>query len=279
MKTFRSLRLLAFLLALTILTAFAAVSLAENPTPTGEGTVIVSDKPIEEVVGQEGKAEPFVPDGTDKTVFYDDGRITVADTSAYPYSAIAYMVCWGDCECDWTGTGFMVGSDQLLTAAHCLICPTHGKWAKRIDFYFGFRNSRNYKLKYSGSWSALVGNGFDNHEYSVHGDYGCVKLRERIGDQVGWFGTWRDLSDTQLASQYVYVAGYKDGELKYDSGTVSPSTWEHMAYKIDTLPGTSGCPIFTSDYFAIGINIAENSQTNLGYRLSQTVMDGFNQLD
>ena len=99
---------------------------------------------------------------------------------------------------------------------------------------------------------------------------GHVAPVEMIG-KVGWFGTRWGLSDDALDLKFYYLAGYRDGTLKYDAGYVDVLSSQHIKYKMDTQPGYSGGPIYSSDYYAIGINIAENSSYNIGYRLTTTV--------
>lgn len=279
-----------FIALAIIFSLLVTVSFAQEEEE-GKGTVVVRKIDSEEIIQELTKAEtvPFIPDNLDvqelagtesgpvapddyeKTIFGSDDRITVKNTSSFPYSAIAYMEVKGECGCSWTCTGFMVNKDRLLTAAHCLVCTDHSKWADRITFYFGYKNKNNYAYKYTGGWNAWVGDIFSDKEYSSDWDYGCMKLDKNVGDSVGWFGSWWGLSDSQLSSTYAYIAGYRDGLLKYDSGWIEPKDSRHITYRIDTVPGNSGGPIYTSDYYAIGINIANNGIYNIGFRLTNTV--------
>ena len=102
-----------------------------------------------------------------------------------------------------------------------------------------------------------------------------IKLAEQPfnpnSDKVGWLGSYWGMSDSQIANQFLYVAGYRDGVLKYDYGFADAKSSQHIKYRMDTQPGNSGGPVFTRDYYAIGINIAENDSYNTGYRLTTTV--------
>ena len=46
----------------------------------------------------------------------------------------------------------------------------------------------------------------------------------------------------------------------------------------DITGGNSGSPVFTADYHAFAINIAENDKVNTGYRLTDYVIDELNKL-
>ena len=215
--------------------------------------------------------EPFIPENLDRSIIGRDDRVTVNNPSSYPYSAIAYLEVTGKCGCSWTCSGFMVNKDRLLTAAHCLLCTDHSSWAKYIDFYFGYKNSRNYLYRYDGKWTAWAGNIFNNRKYTTDDDYGCVKFYKNVGDTTGWFGAHWDMPKSTMESKYLYVAGYRDSVLRYDSGWIDSVVGNEMYYKMDTVPGNSGGPIFTSDYLAVGINIASGGSANIGYLLTDTV--------
>ena len=271
-------RCFSLFLAVILLLCTVPLSLAEEED--GEGTVTVIDHTDDDLPAEMElvETEPFIPFDQDKTVFYPDGRTTVKSPSKYPYSAIAYLDVRGECGCSWTGSGFMVNSDRLLTAAHCLVCTKHSKWAKKITFYFGYKSSRNYLYKYTGRWYAYAGNLFRDKEYTTDWDYGCIKLDKKVGNKVGWFGTRWGLSDDALDLKFYYLAGYRDGTLKYDAGYVDVLSSQHIKYKMDTQPGYSGGPVYSSDYYAVGINIAENSSYNIGYRLTKYVKNDLDDL-
>ncbi len=257
------------LLIFAMLTEPAAVSAEEN----NEGTVIVVDDwgAEQSAVSDTYDVDPFIPMTMDKAVFDYDDRITVYEPSVYPFSAIALLEVTAECGDTWTASGFMVGPDRLLTGAHCLVCPKHSSWARYINFYFGFKGYGNYRYCYSGRWTAWAGNLFSDRQYTTLNDYGCVKFYENVGDIVGWFGSHWDMSDSSVESERLYVAGYRDGILRYDSGWVRAQDKDHLAYTIDAVAGNSGGPIYTSDYYAVGIHISENSTSNGGYRLTSTV--------
>ena len=209
----------------------------------------------------------------DKVILGADNRITVSNPSEYPYSAIAYMEMNYKCGCQGSGTGFLVGEeDTLFTAAHCVVCSDHGEWADGITFYFGFKNHRNYLYKYNSNWYAYAGTTFPDKQYSIYGDYAVIKLYENVSDYTGSFGAWWNMDDSSLASQMIYAAGYRDGYIRYDQGYVN-GRGDHIQHWMDTVAGNSGCPLFTTDYYAVGIHIGGNDQYNNACRLNNDVWE------
>lgn len=296
MKKMKLWKAAAFMLACMLLACPLSCGFAEGAG--GQGTVIVLDSPDElpEETLAELEEAPYIPvkltaadltpyfpvyedDGVDREVFdMGDARVTVENTDEYPYSAIAMMDVHCTCGCDSSGTAFLVGPDRLLTAAHCLVCTDHSAWADAITFYFGYKSDWDYLYKYDGRWTAYAGNLFKKGEYDIDYDYGCLKLEERVGDVVGWFGYRYGEPDRTFKNQYLYIAGYRDGILKYDGGYASPLGRQHIKYWMDMQPGNSGGPVYTPDYHALAINIAENNEYNIGYRLQDYVIEELDKL-
>ena len=292
-------KVIIFLLTCALLVLSLSFGLAESKG--GEGSVVVLDPPAEEPATDSAMLdmEPYIPANVAEASFYSEppasygddevfidaevfdtgeARVIVEDTDQYPYSAIAYLEVHYTCGCDTSSTGFMVGPDRLLTAAHCLICTDHSAWADEISFYFGYKDENHYMYKYDGRWTAYVGNLFKNKKYTTDYDYGCMKLAEPVGNVVGWFGYQYGVPDRTLKSTYLYIAGYRYGVLTRDGGYAVPRGKQFIEYTMDMEPGNSGSPVFTADYHAFAINIAENDKVNTGYRLTDYVIDELNKL-
>lgn len=263
-------KLFVLLLSCVILFSCAFAENEEENIEPGEGT-------IEFLVQTEDSAESyteiegFAPDNVERTILGRDNRITISNTNQYPFSAIAYMEIWMKCGCQIAGTGFMVDRDKLLTAAHCLICQTHNKWAYGITFHFGHRKGKKDFYTYNNTWNAYCGTNFANG-YVSDNDWAVVKLYKNVGDRTGWFGT-RSLSDQQVENGYYYISGYKDRILKMDVGKLHIKDSNEMWMDMDALPGNSGSPIYDSNNYAVGIWTTYYSNANSAVRLTSSILD------
>ena len=218
--------------------------------------------------------EGFIPDGMEKVIIGKDNRTTVKNTKKYPFSAIANMIVTGECGETWTGTGFMVGRNCLLTAAPCMICPEHGKWAKKVTLYFGYQNKKNYLYKYTGGWKARAGTSFPNRRYdfnAMQDDWCYLILDKKVGDKTGRFGL--NCASKQISKRKSKAAGYRSNILKYGNGKAKMYNKKLITYNNDTLPGNSGGPIYTSKNYVEAIIIAENkfTLTNWGRRITSDI--------
>ena len=123
-----------------------------------------------------------------------------------PHKATAYMDIKFECGCWGAGTGAMVGRHGLITCAHNLCCPTHGKWYKSITFVFGAKSANSGQKKVSSGFSAWVYDTFQNG-YNSEDDIGYVVFNKPIGDSTGWFAT-HAASDTDVEFTFTNVYYY-----------------------------------------------------------------------
>jgi V8-like Glu-specific endopeptidase len=265
-------KLLSLLLAALLL--MPVLSFAETREQGGEGEVLFIDElPADADISSEipDTNEPFIPEGLDRTIIGADNRVTVTNPASYPFSAIGYMHVTAECGCRWSGTGFMVTKNTMMTAAHCLICTKHNQWADKITVYFGYKNSGNYLYCYNSAWTAYVGTRFPDGYTDVN-DWGYVTFKNsNVGDRTGWLGM-DFLTDDELNKlEFYYIAGYRDEKLKYDLGMISPYDATRMMILGDTQPGNSGGPIFDSNNYAVGIIVSETVDENFGTRLTNSI--------
>ena len=266
-------RIIALLLALLMLAGWA---LAEEEE-AGRGVIVFPEEELaasdgtEKLPPESAPSAPSAPMEPNRTILGSDDRIRVGDTWQYPYSAIAYIVGKYGCGCRWYSSGFMVTRDTLMTAAHCLVCQEHNQWATNMTFYFGYISDNSYFYKYDTDWTAYVGTMFPDGYTSVN-DWGFVHFKYDVGDSTGWFGM-RFLNDSDLESGWYTVAGYRDGQLKYDTGPVFVIDADRMWIDADIMPGNSGCPVFDSENYAVGLFTTYYDNANSGFRLNSKIRD------
>ncbi len=197
-----------------------------------------------------------------------DERETISQTAVYPYSAIGYMSCHADCGCHWTGSCFMVGAKCAVTAAHCMVCTTHGNTLDRLEIFFGFQPSGKSLCHYTKGTVYWYGTDFmqqdGSYQYTWENslwDYAYIRLEEDVGSRTGWFGISSQVASgvSNKSEQSYWVTGYRDGIMKSARAQLELYDPLMFRYDADTEPGNSGCPVYSSDYYAVGINVSTAS--------------------
>jgi glutamyl endopeptidase len=165
-----------------------------------------------------------------------DGRLRIYATSTYPYSAIAQIVSSiGIC------TGWLIGSDTLVTAGHCVYLSS---WATNVRVYPG-RNGNVLPFGSCGArrlYSVAAWVSQKNPAY----DYGAIKLNCTIGNTTGWFG-YR-YQEGSMTGQASYIAGYPAdkavGTMWRHNDIVRATYPRRLFYANDTYGGQSGAPVW-----------------------------------
>lgn len=220
--------------------------------------------------GELPESAPFIPDSLDKAVFGSDDRTTISKPGVYPYSAVAYIEVHGKCGCDWTCSGFMISKNAMATAAHCLVCEDHDQWVDYMTMYFGYKNAKNYTYRYTDPTTYWHDPSYQSNTYLVNEDYAYLKLQKNVGDKVGWFGVRH--STPPAYAETFSISGYRHGVLKSSYGSITQEGTKLFKYTIDTEPGYSGCPVYDSEYYAVGINICHDSSANYARRFTSDVV-------
>ena len=269
-------KLIALFLALMTLTGTEFLpALAEEAAVDPEGNVefvyvdVTEEEEHPEFDEPVPDVEPYIPEELDRTIFGKDNRARVINPSNYPYCCMAKIVVTAKCGHSWYGTGFMVGKNKMLTAAHCMYCYKCSSPAKTATFYFGY-NAKNgkYYYKTSSSVTFYVGTKFTGRDYTVVNDYAVIKFKSNVGTKTGWLGIrWNYAANKKSFN----LAGYHAGILKKQKGKVYVLNNTHLKYTLDTQGGSSGGPLYDDDKYSVAINIAENSSYNMAHRLTTAV--------
>ena len=260
------------LLLTPVLSAVAEEEMGKNNVEV----ILITDEELDALSSSDAAfvSEPYVPETIEKTIIGADNRVTISNPWEYPYSAIAYLVFSMECGCDGTASGFMVSANTMMTAAHCMVCAEHNKPVNSLTAYFGYRSNKNYGYKFTGGYTVWHNEGFYNgtHSSNHNWDYAYLRLNERVGDRTGWFGL-SSPSDSQLDMTVVEVAGYRNGVLKTDWDYAHVYNDYQFTYENDTEPGNSGCPVFDSDYYVLGINVAGGTRDNTARRITSDLIN------
>lgn len=199
-----------------------------------------------------------------------NGSRLEVDARAYPWSPIGRLNAGGRGHC----TGFMIGEDKLLTAAHCLYDTVTGRWRGPGELHFiGAYQREDYSL-HSPVESYEVSDEFSPKQAAAPenaaSDWAIVKLREPLGRRTGWYGLRRldeRLSQRIGAGEAVMLqAGYQRRRSHVITATFGCQLLGRFAKKagiVHTCPvdkGDSGSPLLVLDrgrISAVGIHVLQ----------------------
>ena len=279
-------RLLSLLLSFAFFIIFPCDALAQDSSSGTEDIITTSYTP------------PHRQSST-YTIIDPDGRSLVSGNlrSSFPYSAVARLVIHysGDCNCSTSyGTGFMVSSNCMLTAAHCVVCE-HGNEMDTMYIYFGYSSATSIAFSTQATFSdntiyyppQYVANLNTSTELSY--DYAYIILDDNPGDEVGWFGLIA-ASNSTLNNKAAIVLGYVNTNLWTNSNYIANTSSTRLYYQIDTDGGQSGSPVYWrtgSNYYVAGIHthgIQEDSSDplrhthNSGWRVTSSFINTLDSL-
>lgn len=214
------------------------------------------------------------------SIINDDDRVTVNDSTSYPYSAIALLTIDFSCGCSAVENGFMISKNCMLTAGHNLICTDHGNDAISVTATFGYRSGSNYLARITATPSnSVICHNSDFTGTQKDCDYSYVVFNSDIGNITGWFGI-ASLGNASLEKMRVNVSGYENSILKQSTGNVTSTTSFCIRYDADTGENQSGSPVYYIDsdnnYWVIAIHTHGTDWLDLnnsGWRMTSAFID------
>lgn len=196
-----------------------------------------------------------------------DTRKRVPDTTLVPFRYICQLEVDGQA----AGSGTLIGPQTVLTAGHCLLPPAD-MWRMRV---IPGRNGGKEQLGYA---MASKPKPFERFVSGTRTDVGIIQLKERIGDEIGWWTAshFRPKGDPRGTSILrgtlpmpagklnVHLSGYPadkpDGCTVDTCGTGQYHTYDDtvrrkqglLFYENDTYSGHSGSPVWVKRHASMG---------------------------
>lgn len=179
------------------------------------------------------------------------------DDNYYPNTAVVYITArWGTAT--YSGTGVLVGKNDVLTAAHVIYSPEFGRVADEIWIYPSYDPDDASNARFAPVYVQYFPDfDPDSDGYLITGDFyrtsyagsekdiALLTLTEDVGARYGYFGI-----DPYFGGGAVGVIGYPayyGRQPMFDSGNVSRSGVDNTLYidtNLEVNPGNSGGPVY-----------------------------------
>ena len=199
--------------------------------------------------------------------------IRIANTTNTPYIKV--------CRISWnggSGSGYLVGPNLVLTAAHCFLDVNGNvlpEWTCNPAYDYGVYNNLT-----SGWQEGFYGSNWVSTR-SASEDWCIVVLDWNMGNEVGWFGCQSYGTNAEMNNIFVHSIGYPETEncqyQYYAPGNILTTYNGYFDMSATPRPGMSGGPIMRwSDDVAIGINHGyydDSVQNGVGCRIHQEIIN------
>lgn len=195
-----------------------------------------------------------------------DTRKEVQNTTNAPYKYVCYIVYTYADGTSTSATGWLAGSDFLVTSAHCVYDEKKGGWIKSMTVYpgyepgyapYGYATAKKFHVY--NDWIKKGGSQYD---------FAIVELNSKIGNKAGYFGFGYGKT---LKDEKVRVTGYpgkKIGVMKTATGRIKSAKSEYYIHTVDTTGGQSGSPLHVGS-ITYGIHSRASGDYNSACRITK----------
>lgn len=180
-------------------------------------------------------------------VMVDSFFTRVDNISKFPHRVTCRLIIDGGMS---YGSGFLVGPNVMLTAAHCVYNKEKDNEPRQFRVYPGYDDGAYNG--YSCEWQAIYRSNIWLETHDREYDWALVELKEDLGNKIGWDGTISFSSNSSLENLSVKMIGYpKDFDLGkrqyYSEGKINDVFSKHFITSTGNKGGMSGGPITVSD--------------------------------
>jgi V8-like Glu-specific endopeptidase len=207
-----------------------------------------------------------------------DDRVRVDDTTLFPWRLVCSLNITAADGTRWIGTGWIAGPNTVVTAGHCVYIHSHGGWVRQVEVIPGRDGaSRPFSPAVSTSFRSVTG--WTQGRQMTH-DYGAILLRPIDSlASLGNFGV-AALDAQTLSGEVVNLSGYPGdkpvGTQWFHSREIETVEARRLTYKIDTIGGQSGAPIWRKqgeNRHVVGIHTNGDRTRNSGTRITLPVFN------
>lgn len=170
-------------------------------------------------------------------------------TDDYPSNAVVLITFQDVYGSSYICSGWLVGSNTVITAGHCVHDQYGVGWHTNFTVYPGYNNGAPYGSCGVSNAGTVLGWIYTGHPKY---DYGALRLDCTVGNTVGWFG----FNKKGRKNKPTRLTGYPADKSPYYSqwesaDRVAIKTNRQLFYSNDTYGGMSGSPVW-SDICNIG---------------------------
>ena len=166
---------------------------------------------------------------------------TRAHTTSYPNRAIVLLTYNGAHLC----TGWLYGTNMVATAGHCVHTGgSSGSW-RNPALYRVYPGKDGTASPYGSCGVTRLSSvtGWTQSK-DFHYDYGALRLNCTIGNTVGWFGMYNNTAPNNTPAIIGGYPGDKPLTQWTSADKIRASSTTMLAYRMDTVGGHSGSPIW-----------------------------------